>query len=610
MSVPGDRLTIACIDAHVRGQCLEIDVASADGTTGFAIVPNAEGLMSAIDAIRAIWIGDDALAFERRWIKTGGGRFESPLLRVAVSALELATAALAARLLGVTIAELFGAVGGDATESADVDAGATLDYDQTAHAQALGAACVVSDAVAVRFSLAMVGGPQGLRRVLAVARVFNLAPIAILSTTDERERDLAIQLAHAFGFTIATHASFGTANATRTIRSRPVTTIRRIRVRRVKIPLKQVYVSAMYLTDHVQRTLIEIETSDGMVGLGETLGAEDVFRLAAGIAKGWIGENPFDRRALSRRYARTIYENRNGRNGWQALAGLDVACHDIIGKSLGLPLARWLGNAGEVASLRVVSLVPTAILDRVVPREALRGLFADLRNTDRVAMHARRLHDEQGITCFKYKSSGIGLAWDVAAIRALREALGPAVEIRFDPNAAYDTHTALSICRALEPYQLCWYEDPTDGIEGLARLRNRLTRPIATNMAVVQFDHLAPAMRRRAIDVALGDTLHWGGVEGMRDLSAACDALGISLANHAFYECGVAAAANLHVAIGLGLTCHAHDQAHDGLISDLIAGDVLAIRQGRIRLPDGPGLGVALDMDKVREFQIEAMDIS
>ncbi len=607
-----DRLKIARIDTQRKDRCLEVAVASADGTIGVAVVPESAGLVDAVDRMRSIWLGDYALAFERRWNAVGGEHFESFVQRIAFGALEFATADLAANALGITVAELFGSCG--ETRVAQLrgsdDPDTILDYDAIAGPAALADACLARNAVGVRFSLSHVGGPQGLRRVLAVARVFNLEAIAKLATSDERERVLATSLAAAFGFSVDPGFGVASTPSTRSARSRPGTTIRRIRLRRVKVPLRQVYVSAMYLTDQVLRTLIEIETDDGVIGLGETLGAEDVFRLVAGIAKGLIGASPFDRRSMARRYARIIYENRNGRNGWQAFAGLEVACHDIIGKSLNLSLADWLGSTASVRSLRVVSLIPTAILDRVVPREELHSVFADLRNTERVARHALRLHEVHGITCFKYKSSGIGLKWDVAAIRALREALGPAVEIRFDPNAAYDAAAALTVCRALESFGLCWLEDPTDGIEGLARLRARLATPIATNMAVVQFDHLAPAARQRAIDVALGDTLHWGGVEGLRDLAAACDALRISLANHAFYECGVAAAANLQVAIGLGLTRYAHDQAHDGLISDLLTDDVLAIRNGRVTLPNGTGLGVTLDADRVREFQVEQIDIA
>ncbi|MFM9886059.1 MAG: mandelate racemase/muconate lactonizing enzyme family protein [Burkholderiales bacterium] len=607
-----DRLKIGRIDVQLQEKLLEVTVASADGTIGVAVVPESAGVVDALDRLRSIWRGDDALAFERRWNAHGGEHFESSAQRIAFGALEFATAGFAAKSLGITVAEFFGACG--ETRVAQVqgsnDPDTVLDYEAIASPAALAEACLARNAVAVRFSLSHVGGPQGLRRVLAVARVFNIEAVANLATNDERERVLATSLASAFGFSIDPGPGIASTRSTLFPRSRPGSTIRRIRLRRVKVPLQQVYLSAMYLTDHVLRTLIEIETDDGIVGLGETLGAEDVFRLVAGIAKGMIGASPFDRRSMARRYARIIYENRNGRNGWQAFAGLEVACHDIIGRSLDLSLADWLGSTASVRSLRVVSLIPTAILDRVVPREELGTVFTDLRHTERVARHALRLYQELGITCFKYKSSGIGLDWDVAAIRALREALGPAVEIRFDPNAAYDAATALTICRALESYALLWYEDPTDGIEGLARLRARLATPIATNMAVVQFDHLAPAVRQRAIDVALGDTLHWGGVEGLRDLSAACDALRISLANHAFYECGVAAAANLQVAIGLGLTRHAHDQAHDGLISDLLTDDALAIRNGRITLPSGAGLGVTLDPDRVREFQIEQLDIA
>jgi glucarate dehydratase len=99
----------------------------------------------------------------------------------------------------------------------------------------------------------------------------------------------------------------------------------------------------------------------------------------------------------------------------------------------------------------------------------------------------------------------------------------------------------------------------------LARLRRSLTRPLASNMVLIHFDHFAPAVRRGAVDVLLADLFHWGGVENFRDMAAAAEAFGLEAALHSFYETGVATAANLHLALGLGLTGFANDQGHEGL---------------------------------------------
>jgi len=361
----------------------------------------------------------------------------------------------------------------------------------------------------------------------------------------------------------------------------------------------------MYLTDHVLRTLVEIETDDGLVGLGETAGVDEAFRLTAKLAKTWIGADALDRRARGRALGRVGYENRNGRNGWQALAGLEIACWDIVGKRFDLSLARLLGGAADASSVRAVCVLPSAMLDRMVPRADLAMHFADLGNARRVAGYALAARERHGFTCFKYKSAGVGAAWDLTVMRTLREALGPQAELRFDPNASYDTAAAAELCRALEPLALEYYEDPTDGIEGLARVRRRVTRPIASNMVVVQFDQIAPAVRRRAVDVVLADFFHWGGLEHYRDMAAAVEALGLECAIHSYYESGVATAANVHLALGLGLTAHANDQGYDGLADDVLAAGTLAVRDGRIALPPGPGLGVALDETRVRRLMID-----
>jgi len=605
-------IVITGVAATAADGRIGIAVRDADGVVGELTLAAASvepaRFAAAIDRWRACWVGSEALAFERRWAADGRGAFAHPDERAAWSAVEFACVVLVARVLGLRVDGFLGGSPDDPVASITLpdDAGLVLDAAAFATPQALATACRDSRALALRFTLATVAGPQGLRRVLAAARTFSLD--ACLDLTGASHEEIALGLAVARAFGCGVHGAPGHVDDPGAVR--PVAAIiRRIRLRRIRLPLANVYVSAMYLMDHVQRTIVEFESDDGLVGLGETLGADDAWRLTASMARAWIGADAFARRTLARRHYRILYDNRNGRNGLQALGGLDMAGADLAARRLDLPLARWLGEAAETTSLPVVSLLPTALLDRVVPRAELRARLADVANVEGVARHARGLRDRSGIRAFKYKSSGLGLAWDVAAIRALRDAVGPDAHIRFDPNAAYGPTEALAICRALEPYTLAWYEDPTDGLDALARIRAHVTRPIASNMGCVQIDHLAPTVRSGAIDIVLGDTLHWGGVEGLRDLAAACEVLGLQLANHAFYESGVAAAANVHVACGLGLTTFPHDQTHDGIAADVIEGSTLAIVDGVVRLPAGSGLAVRLDPGRLETLQTDEIVI-
>jgi L-alanine-DL-glutamate epimerase-like enolase superfamily enzyme len=587
---------LARATAKSGGGALVVSAFDSLGGVAAAATLDEPGVAAAIERLAAEWRGGDLLASERRSRRHAG---KSRAERLAFGALDLACAELACASLGVPLAVLAGASPDAPVPALAAIPADAIDADSFADAAALGRACLDRDATAIVFSLPLAGGLAGLRRIAAIARACNLQPVLRLVTGTGVERAQAAQLAAGFDLAVV-----GPPRERAQASHRP-SRIRRIRLRRLKLPLAQVYVSAMYITDHQLRALVEVETDDGLVGLGETSGIDEVYRLAAKLAPGWIGADALDRRGLARKLGRIPFENRNGRNGWAALAGLETACADLAAKRFGVPLARLLGAAEDAASVRAVCVLPSAILPGVVPRSALAAHFADLENTKRVAEYAVAARERHGFGCFKYKSAGVGATWDLAVMQALRTALGPGAQLRIDPNAAYGTAEALEVCGALEPLALEYYEDPTDGIDGLARVRRGVTRPIASNMAVIEFGHIAPGARRGAPDVVLADLFLWGGVEHYRDMAAAVAALGMQCAIHSFYESGVATAANVHLALGLGLTAHANDQGHDGLAADVLVPGTLAVRDGRIALPLGPGLGVALDEARVRKLMID-----
>ena len=384
--------------------------------------------------------------------------------------------------------------------------------------------------------------------------------------------------------------------------------LRRARVTRVKLPLDMVYVSSMYIMNDTHRTIVELVADDGSVGYGETLGTAEAFRLAAGLAQSLVGADLLNRNALRQRFARTIFDNRNGRNGWSAYAGIELAAWDAMGKALGASLSDLLGGARR-SEVEVICPVPAAIVDAPMPRSELVAHFRDLHNVDRVVSYAQGMRARHGFRCFKYKSAGVEDDWDVAVMSALRETLGPETALRFDPNAAYTPRRSIALTRRMERLKLEFYEDPCEDIDGLAQVRAKVATPIATNMCVTQLDHLAAAVRARPIDVLLADIYMWGGIVNYRAMAAAAAFFGIEPAVHSLFETGIGTALNLHLAAALPAIRRANDSGHHVLAADVIARDALAIRDGRMRVPTGAGLGVAIDAAAIDALAVERVEI-
>jgi len=165
------------------------------------------------------------------------------------------------------------------------------------------------------------------------------------------------------------------------------------------------------------------------------------------------------------------------------------------------------------------------------------------------------------------------------------------------------------ICSWLEELGLEFYEDPTDDISGMAALRSRVRTPVATNMCVVQLDHLASAIRHRPADVLLADVYMWGGIENYLIMAATAEAYGFEVAIHSLFETGIGTAANLHLAAALSQIRRANDSGLHILESDVIQKGSLRIENGRMRVPDGPGWGVELNASALAELTVEQLEV-
>jgi glucarate dehydratase len=385
-------------------------------------------------------------------------------------------------------------------------------------------------------------------------------------------------------------------------------TITRVILHRISVPMRQLYVSAMYMRRTTERIVVELETSDGARAFGETNGTDEVLQSCTRMAQKLIGQNPLDRLRLRQAMAGPTVGSRNGLTDWAALAGLDMALFDWAGRHHNLPIWRMLGGEGK-HDFEAVAHIPALLLDEPVDRRELPRLFADPARIQELVDHALHLRRDPGFTAFKVKCTGTSPAWDVAILRALRAALGNDVKLRWDPNASYPPAQAAVLCQQLEELNLEYYEDPTCNIAGMAQLRARMKTPLATNMCVVNFDHLATALRQPCVDVVLADLVMWGGPQSMVELGGLTPLFDFDLTIHSAFELGIGMAANLQIAAALDPVRRAIDFGLENMVHEIILPHI-PVHGGRVAVPDGPGLGVEPDWDEIVRCKLDITTIT
>jgi glucarate dehydratase len=335
------------------------------------------------------------------------------------------------------------------------------------------------------------------------------------------------------------------------------------------------------------RVIVEMATDVGLTGLGETLGGSVTKALIdTEIAPMFVGENPFDvERMLSKATFVPLYY---GKCGHCAVAGLELACYDLMGKATGLPLCRLIGG-------RLREEIPFAAY--VYHRNADREGRHAVDTLDEVVARAESLVGAHGFGTIKYKGGVKSAEEEIAILEALR-ARFPRLKLRYDPQAIYSPATAIRIGNAIEALDLEYYEDPCWGNIAMARVRERVRIPLATNMCIIDLDSAAEGLTLGSADVILGDIFEWGGIGAMLKLKGVCETFQVNLNYHSAGELGIATAAYLHVAAATPALPHALDTHATELAGDVVKPGVIGLTaRGTMQVPDGPGLGVELDPD-------------
>ncbi len=331
--------------------------------------------------------------------------------------------------------------------------------------------------------------------------------------------------------------------------------------------------------------LVFIVTESGAVGVGEAWasGATPDALMATitdDLAPLIVGQDAF---AIGRHWAAlegaALVSARRGifKTGQ---AGIDIALWDLLGKAANLPVFRLLGGFSDSAAVY-----------------ASAGLYGPQKTTEDLANELAG-YVSQGFDAVKMKVGGAPHSEDVERVRAVRDAIGPDVRLMVDGVYAMDPPVALRLSKAIEPYDIYWFEQPVhpDDIDGMAQVNLRGNIPVAGNENASEQGHFVALMEKHAVRFVQADVLVIGGLSDGRNLAALAASRHLPMTlHHASSIVGLAA--SLHLAAGVAnIESVEYHMVHRWL-SDRVPADLFTIRESRITLSERPGLGLDLSPD-------------
>lgn len=340
------------------------------------------------------------------------------------------------------------------------------------------------------------------------------------------------------------------------------------------------------------RTIVEVETDEGITGLGEMGGGGESAEAAfAALNKYLVGHDPMQLEALYWKICNptaSLYNNR-----LQLHAAIEFACIDIIGKKLNIRACDLLGG-----SMREKVSFASYLFFRYNNEQT--GIGGE-ETAAAMATHAMDLHKKYGFTSHKLKAGVFHPDHEIEVLKAISAAL-PRHKVRIDPNAVWSVEESIRIAKAIDHLPNDYFEDPVYGMEAMQRVKSRITIPTATNTVVVNFEQLSTCVKNDAIDVILLDTTFWGGLRQAWKAGICCEKMQLSVAVHSSGELGIQLATMLHLGAALPNLSFAADAHYHHLTDDIIEGGKMQYKDGCIDVPEGPGLGVTLNRDKLLQY--------
>jgi len=362
------------------------------------------------------------------------------------------------------------------------------------------------------------------------------------------------------------------------------------------------------------RSIIELETDTGMVGINESYGDLPMLEALAKVAPTLVGLSPWALTGMEARVAAQVTPPRQTASeflGQQVSLAPGTHVSKTVAKVISAFEVAMLDLQGQLAGAPVVDLLGGAARDRVpfsaylfykyaqhIDKPASSGYAPDpwgeALTPPQLVAQARRMIDQYGFKSIKLKAGALPPEQEADGLLALAEAF-PGMPLRIDPNANWSVATSLEIVKKLRGV-LEYYEDPAPGLDGMAAVARECEVPLATNMVVTDFAEF----RRNAemgcpVKIVLSDHHYWGGLRATQQLSRLCSTFGLGLSMHSNSHLGVSLIAMTHLCASVPLLTYACDTHYPWQDEEVVEGGRLRFEDGSLRVPTAPGLGVTLD---------------
>ncbi|MGB2826698.1 MAG: mandelate racemase/muconate lactonizing enzyme family protein [Dehalococcoidales bacterium] len=351
---------------------------------------------------------------------------------------------------------------------------------------------------------------------------------------------------------------------------------------------------ATYTLPSRSMVLARVETDEGISGIGEAayFGGPPMITkmiIEKELADYLIGEDPLNiERLWETMYQRSI---KHGRKGAiiASMSGIDIALWDIKARSVGMPLYRLLGGCYEK-----------------IRAYASAGFYAEGKGVKELAGEMES-YVKEGFTAVKMKIGRVSQAEDVARIKAVREAIGPNIDLLVDGNNVYTSYEAIRMARKMEAYDVFWFEEPVpaEDIEGSARVAHAIDMPLAAGENEFTRYGFRDLIINQALDIAQPDTTWCGGITEARKIAAMASAWNIACVPHSFSS-SLALMSNLHFSASIPNSMFQEfDRNYNPLREELLTEPVRINKDGYIDLPDKPGLGVELNESTIKKYRVD-----
>jgi len=346
-------------------------------------------------------------------------------------------------------------------------------------------------------------------------------------------------------------------------------TIESLSTRIVELPLPRPIGTAIHRMASVGCVLVELRTTDGVTGQGFvfTLNGHRIKAFdetIAGMTDLVVGRAANDVASINQTIWREI--NPTGHKGVTvaALAAIDTALWDIMGKEAGLPLAKLFGGAQDTVATYASS-----------------GLWLS-QSTEELVSEAK-VFVEQGFRAMKIRIGSADPADDVFRVAAVRDAVGPAVGLLVDANQGLTPKQAIRLAGMLEAHDLVWFEEPvvTHDLAGSARVREAVAMDVAAGETEYSSFGMFDLLREGAIDVLMPDLQRVGGFSEFRRAASVAWVHNTPVSTHFFTEYSLSLAGSLANCVSV---------EHIDWFTPLF-NEELELRDGELVVPDRPGTG-------------------